>query len=73
MAGEPTPDQPTELPEKLPSVVSLRFKNQAQAERFAKVFNYRKQKGKSATVSDLIWQMFEYIEKNPYSDFPTGR
>lgn len=70
MADETTPPP---APEKLPAVVSLRFKNEAQAERFAKVFNWRKQKGKSANVSDFIWQMFEYIEKNPYSDFPTGR
>lgn len=67
----PAPAAPT--PKAAPQVVSLRMKNQAEAARFAKVLAWRIEKGKSGSVSEFMWQMFQYIENNPYSDFPTGR
>ena len=63
----PTPEQPGSM------TASVRFTDVECKRRFMRVFEYRKAKGKSAHVSDFIWQMFEYVEKDPYSEFPTGR
>ena len=63
----PAPEQPGSM------TASIRFTTVEQKRRFMRVFEYRKAKGKSASVSDFIWQLFEYVEKNPYGDFPTGR
>jgi hypothetical protein len=66
------PEQPEAIqPKKNPLTASVRFKDQAEADRFFAVYNKRNAKGRSKTVSDFIRQMFLYCETNPYGDFPT--
>ena len=57
---------------RLPAVVSMRLTPE-RAARFVAVLNYRIAKSKSKDAAHFLWQMFEYIEKNPYCDFPTGK
>jgi hypothetical protein len=69
-----TPSQETEPVQpakKNPLTASVRFKDQAEADRFFAVYNARKRKNLSNTVSDFIRDMFHYTKSNPYADFPT--
>ncbi len=56
-----------------PPISSVRWSNPKLAQEFADVLAYRQRKGKSKNGSDLIEQMFNYLKKNPWGDFPTGK
>jgi hypothetical protein len=54
-------------------IASVRWSTPQLAKEFAEVLAHRQRKGKSKNGSDLIEQMFNYLKKNPWGDFPTGR
>lgn len=51
---------------------SVRFGEEAHKARFYKVYEAGLAKNKWRNVSEFIWKMFTYTEKNPYGDFPNG-
>jgi len=77
MADENPEPQPVPAPVVVPRgpapIVSVRWTSPTLAADFNKVLEFRKKKGKSKSASDLIEQMFSYLKKNPWGDFPTGQ
>ncbi|WP_345235030.1 hypothetical protein [Hymenobacter saemangeumensis] len=64
---------PAAEPRRKAAVVSMRFRNEKEAEEFFEVLTYRMDKGKSKDASDFIRQMFNYLKNDPHGDFKTGR
>lgn len=70
MAEETETQAPARVPKK---VASMRFRNAEEEAEWRAVVDYRIGKGRTKDDSDFIRQMFHYLKKNPYGDFPTGR
>ena len=68
---------PTEQTEQVPAkkrepVVAFRL-DPIRLQEFNQILEYRKARGLSHTPTEFIKQMFDYVKKNPYGDFPTGK